>query len=208
MDRRRKWFAAGAAAIVLLAAGVVVVKMRRPHFDGDINALGVDLSRPFAYVSTPALSRLPRDIVQAPVVRDVLTEDFAFYYEDQEDRLSLRGAIKRIAYERETTWTDQLLATALEMTEMPLSARCSSPMASSLSCVLRSTALAMRSTRSSLLVAVPSSSTLSAPFFTAFNSAPKLKYMAQLLLLPRATSCPCTCQLSAVRRKAMWRPPQ
>ena len=114
MDRRRKWFAAGAAAIVLLAAGVVVVKMRRPHFDGDINALGVDLSRPFAYVSTPALSRLPRDIVQAPVVRDVLTEDFAFYYEDQEDRLSLRGAIKRIAYERETTWTDQLLATALD----------------------------------------------------------------------------------------------
>ncbi|WP_454907090.1 DUF2138 family protein [Variovorax gossypii] len=114
MDRRRKWFAAGIAAIVLVGAGVAIVKMRRPHFDGDINALAVDLSKPFAYVSTPALSRLPRDIVQSPVVRDVLTEDFAFYYEDQEDRLSLRGAIKRIAYERETTWTDQLLATALD----------------------------------------------------------------------------------------------
>jgi uncharacterized protein YfaA (DUF2138 family) len=114
MDRRRKWFAAGIAAIVLVGAGVAIVKMRRPHFDGDINALAVDLSKPFAYVSTPALSRLPRDIVQAPVVRNVLTEDFAFYYEDQEDRLSLRGAIKRIAYERETTWTDQLLATALD----------------------------------------------------------------------------------------------
>lgn len=114
MDRRKKWIAAGVAAVVLVGAGVAVIKMRRPHFDGDINALGVDLSAPFAYVSTPALSRLPRDIVQAPVVRDVLTEDFAFYYEDQEDRLSLRGAIKRIAYERETTWSDQLLATVLD----------------------------------------------------------------------------------------------
>jgi uncharacterized protein YfaA (DUF2138 family) len=114
MDTRKKWIAAGVAAIVLAGAGVAVVKMRRPHFEGDINALNVDLAAPFAYVSTPALSRLPRDIVQAPVVRDVLTEDFAFYYEDQEDRLSLRGAIKRIAYERETTWSDQLLATALD----------------------------------------------------------------------------------------------
>jgi uncharacterized protein YfaA (DUF2138 family) len=114
MDTRKKWMAAALAAIVLAGAGVAVVKMRRPHFEGDINALNVDLAAPFAYVSTPALSRLPRDIVQAPVVRDVLTEDFAFYYEDQEDRLSLRGAIKRIAYERETTWSDQLLATALD----------------------------------------------------------------------------------------------
>lgn len=114
MDTRKKWMVAGVAAIVLVGAGVAFVKMRRPHFDGDINALGVDLSAPYAYIATPALSRLPRDIVQAPVVRDVLTEDFAFYYEDQEDRLSLRGAIKRIAYERDTTWTDQLLATALD----------------------------------------------------------------------------------------------
>ncbi|MES2247753.1 MAG: DUF2138 family protein [Pseudomonadota bacterium] len=114
MDTRKKWMVAGVAAIVLVGAGVAFVKMRRSHFDGDINALNVDLSAPYAYIATPALSRLPRDIVQAPVVRDVLTEDFAFYYEDQEDRLSLRGAIKRIAYERDTTWTDQLLATALD----------------------------------------------------------------------------------------------
>ena len=114
MDRRKKWLACGLAAFVLLSAGWVAFKMWRPHFNGNINALSVDLSAPFAYVFTPALSRLPRDIVQAPVVRDVLTEDFAFYYEEQEDRLSLRGAIKRVAYERDTTLSDQLLTEALD----------------------------------------------------------------------------------------------
>ena len=113
MNRRKKWMAGGLATLVMLGAGVVVFKTHRPHFDGNINALAVDLSEPFAYVSTPALSRLPRDVAQAPVMRDVLTEDFAFYYEEHEDRLSLRGAIKRIAFERDTTLSDQLLTEAL-----------------------------------------------------------------------------------------------
>ena len=114
MVRRNKVLAGIAAVVVLSVVGVAVFKSWRPHFDGPINALAVDLSAPYAYVSTPALSRLPRDIVKAPVIRDVLTEDFAFYYEDQEDRLSLDGAIKRIAYEHETTLPDRLMATALD----------------------------------------------------------------------------------------------
>jgi uncharacterized protein YfaA (DUF2138 family) len=114
MVRRKKVFAGIAAVVVLAAVGFAVFKGMRPRFEGPINVLAVDLSAPYAYVSTPALSRLPRDIVKAPVVRDVLTEDFAFYYEEQEDRLSLGGAIKRIAYEHDTTLPDQLMATALD----------------------------------------------------------------------------------------------
>ncbi|MES2186261.1 MAG: DUF2138 family protein [Pseudomonadota bacterium] len=111
----KKKVAAGVAALaVLVGVGLGVYKGMRPRFDGAISALAVDLAAPYAYVSTPALSRLPRDIIKAPVVRDLLTEDFAFYYEEQEDRLSLRGALKRIAYEHETTLSDQLVATALD----------------------------------------------------------------------------------------------
>ncbi len=114
VSRTRKIAAGVVAAVVVVGAGLLAYKATRPKFDGTISALGLDLSAPYGYLATPALSRLPRDMVQAPVLRDLLTEDFAFYYEEQEDRLSLRGAVKRIAYEHQLTLPDQLLAAALD----------------------------------------------------------------------------------------------
>jgi uncharacterized protein YfaA (DUF2138 family) len=84
------------------------------RFDGAINSLGVALDAPAALIVSDALSSLPRDLVKAPVLRDLLTEDLVFYYEDLEDRLNLRGALKRLAFERETTLTDKLLDVALD----------------------------------------------------------------------------------------------
>jgi uncharacterized protein YfaA (DUF2138 family) len=109
---RRKWFVVGGA--LAIAGAAIAVKVGWARFGGSINALEVDLSQPDAYVATPALSRLPRDLVKAPIARDVLTEDFAFYYEEHEDRLGLRGALKRIAFEHETTLTDKLIELALD----------------------------------------------------------------------------------------------
>ena len=48
------------------------------------------------------------------MLRDLLDEDFAFWYEEHEDRLGLRGAIKRIAFEHDKTLSDQLLEAALD----------------------------------------------------------------------------------------------
>jgi uncharacterized protein YfaA (DUF2138 family) len=99
----------GAVAAALAAAVALSITAAWARFEGAINAVGVKLAKPDAYVSTSALSRLPRDLIKAPVARDLLTEDFAFYYEEHEDRLSLQGAIKRIAYERETSLADRLM---------------------------------------------------------------------------------------------------
>ena len=113
MTRNKVWIGIGAVALVV-AIGAIVATTARARFGGEINALGVDLVRPDAYVSTPALSKLPRDMVQAPLLREVLDEDFAFYYEEHEDRLGLRGAVKRIAFEHDKTLSDQLLEAALD----------------------------------------------------------------------------------------------
>ena len=114
MEKRRKigWGIGGVIAAVL--AAVVVVALVRPRFGGEINALGVDLAKPDAWLRTPSLSALPRDLVRAPVLRDLLTEDFAFYYEEHEDRLGFVGAVRRIAYEHEKTLPDRLLELALD----------------------------------------------------------------------------------------------
>ena len=110
----RKQWAGIAVAVVLVAGGIVAATIGWTRYGGSINALEVDLEHPQAYVSTPALSRLPRDLIKAPVLRDVLTEDFAFYYEEHESRLGLQGALKRIAFEHDTTLGDKLIELALD----------------------------------------------------------------------------------------------
>jgi uncharacterized protein YfaA (DUF2138 family) len=110
----RKQWAGIAVAVVLVAGGIVAATIGWSRYGGSINALEVDLEHPQAYVSTPALSRLPRDLIKAPVLRDVLTEDFAFYYEEHESRLGLQGALKRIAFEHDTTFGDKLIELVLD----------------------------------------------------------------------------------------------
>ncbi|WP_348014271.1 DUF2138 family protein [Roseateles sp.] len=111
LSRKKIWIVGGVA---VTAAVVGAFTMGWTRFSGNINALEVNLARPDAYIATTALSKLPRDLIKAPIARDVLTEDFAFYYEEHEDRLGLKGALKRIAYEHDTTLADKLLELALD----------------------------------------------------------------------------------------------
>ena len=112
MQRRTRL---GIAAASLLTLGAIVAATRGwAHYGGAINARHVDLAAPDAYIATPALSRLPRDLVKAPLARDVLTQDFAFYYEDNDERLALAGTLKRLAFEHDTTMADKLVQLVLD----------------------------------------------------------------------------------------------
>jgi len=111
---QRKSRLAIVAAAVLTAGAFVAATHGWANFGGAINARHVDLAAPDAYISTPALSRLPRDLVKAPLARDVLTPDFAFYYEDNEERLALAGTLKRLAFEHDTTMADKLVQLVLD----------------------------------------------------------------------------------------------
>lgn len=116
MASRRTWVIWAVAGLLLASgAGVALLRLHdSAGFGGAVNALGLDLAQPHGYIHTPSLSRLPRDLVKAPLARDLLTEDFAFYYEDHEDRLGLRGALRRMAFEHRSTLTDQLIQVALD----------------------------------------------------------------------------------------------
>jgi uncharacterized protein YfaA (DUF2138 family) len=72
--------------------------------------LPLDLPRPDALIVTQSLSQLPRDLLKAPLLKDLLSEDFVFYYEQTEDRLNLAGTLRRIAYEHELNFGDEILA--------------------------------------------------------------------------------------------------
>lgn len=111
---RRPVIIAGLAAATAIAGAVAYHVAHRKDYHYPGNRLMADLARPDAVIRTASLARLPRDLLQVPIARDVLTEDLVFYYEQHEDRLGLNGALKRIAYEHQLGWTDQLLASALD----------------------------------------------------------------------------------------------
>lgn len=104
------------AAVVAVGAGALVAyrAFGWGAMNGPINSLKLDLSKPDALVVTKSLSSLPRDLLTVPLARDVLREDFLFYYEQTEDRLGLKGSLRRIAYEHELGWGDQLIRTVLD----------------------------------------------------------------------------------------------
>ena len=108
---------------ILIATGIFLVAAAALGFwqlkgwasyEEAVNRLAIDLAQPDALIQTQALSRLPRDMLAVPLLKDVLSEDFVFYYEQNEDRLSLSGSLRRLAYEHELQWQDKLLGWILD----------------------------------------------------------------------------------------------
>ncbi|YCH22601.1 DUF2138 domain-containing protein [Pseudomonas sp. D1-3] len=99
---------------LLLAAGLLAACGQDSRDLGERSALGLDLQRPDALIESASLSRLPRDLLAVPLLRDTLTEDFVFYYEHNADRLGLVGSLRRIIYERDLKLRDNLLDELLD----------------------------------------------------------------------------------------------
>jgi len=102
------------AGVAVVAAAVVGYRAFGWNQMGPVNGLKLDLAHPDALVRTQSLSTLPRDLLTVPLARDVLREEFLFYYEQSEDRLGLKGSLRRIAYEHQLNWGDQLLRMVLD----------------------------------------------------------------------------------------------
>lgn len=81
---------------------------------GEENLLGLDLARPDVLIESASLSRLPKDLLAVPLLRDTLTEDLVFYYEANADRLGLTGSLRRIIYEHDLQLRDNLLDELLD----------------------------------------------------------------------------------------------
>ena len=99
---------------VLLTAGLLAACGQDARELGESSALGLDLQRPDALIESASLSRLPKDLLAVPLLRDTLTEDFVFYYEHNADRLGLVGSLRRIIYERDLKLRDNLLDELLD----------------------------------------------------------------------------------------------
>ncbi len=109
----KKKFVFIALALVVLAVTATALLMPR-RFDGTVNALQLDLSRPDALIRTRSLSRLPADLLRVPLARDVLTEAFVDYYESHEQRLALSGTVRRLAFEHSLSLPERVLESVFD----------------------------------------------------------------------------------------------
>ncbi|WP_233836971.1 DUF2138 domain-containing protein [Paraburkholderia sp. ZP32-5] len=97
---------------LLIVAGVIIQAVWRPFAHRKATqsaAVALDIQHPDAVIDSEALSRLPRDIVRVPLLHDVLTQDFVDYYESDPTRLSAEGALRRLAFEHQLDWRDELI---------------------------------------------------------------------------------------------------
>ncbi len=111
---RWRWIGAGVLVAAAVVAAVTAIQLTRGTFDWRGQGLVADLGQPDVLVRSARLSQLPKDLVQAPLLRGVLTEDFVTYYEDHPTRLSLAGTLKRLAYDHPLTLPDRLISTVLD----------------------------------------------------------------------------------------------
>ncbi|NLP65902.1 DUF2138 family protein [Paraburkholderia sacchari] len=103
---------AALTAAVLIVALVAIQAIWRP-FGGRStfrpHEVAFDIHYPDAIVDSVALSRLPRDMIRVPLLHTLLTRDFVDYYESNSTRLSAEGAVRRLAFEHDLDWRDELV---------------------------------------------------------------------------------------------------
>lgn len=121
LSKSVKWLLVGLCGVSLLGvAGVTVLRYKLQTAAGSsriqlANTLvPIDFSHPDALILSERLSALPRDLLKVPLLKATLTEEFAFYYEEQEGRLSLMGTLRRLAYEHHLSVGDSLVQQVLD----------------------------------------------------------------------------------------------
>jgi uncharacterized protein YfaA (DUF2138 family) len=98
------------AIIIILLCGAAVwgwYRWRLPvQFD---NQAEINLGVPDVWIHSQNLALLPHDILQVPLLKSVLTEDFLYFYQQDADWLSLQGALRRLSFEHNLSLSDSLL---------------------------------------------------------------------------------------------------
>lgn len=97
--RAKKSMLAGALLLAALGAAQLLWQPFGHARTTRIAPLEIDLFHPDAVVLSHNLAQLPKDLLKVPLLRDTLTEDFAFYYQEHEHKLSVLGTLRRVAYE-------------------------------------------------------------------------------------------------------------
>ena len=109
---RKLWLSLAIMLVVAMAFAGYRLLRQPPVLDVG-KGIDIDLATPDFLLNTRELSRLPKDIAAAPLLSGLVDEQLVFHYEEDEARLSIEGAVRRLAYEHKLDLSDRFLATLL-----------------------------------------------------------------------------------------------
>jgi uncharacterized protein YfaA (DUF2138 family) len=69
----------------------------------------IDIAKPDALIITKSFSQLPGDLIKHSFIKDLIDKNIFNFYQNNASLLGLRGAVKRISFEQNTTVLDKLL---------------------------------------------------------------------------------------------------
>ncbi|MGK0289580.1 MAG: hypothetical protein ACI86H_001025 [bacterium] len=76
--------------------------------------LNLGIPTPDGVLVTQNLANFPKDIIENPTLKKILTEKFLFYYEGSESHLSLKGTLRRITFENQLSFKDHIVKSILD----------------------------------------------------------------------------------------------
>lgn len=74
-----------------------------------VDAIHIDMAKPDVVIQSNQFNQLPQQLLSIPVLKDILTQDVVFYYQQAPSKLSLQGSLQRLAFEHNVQWEDRLI---------------------------------------------------------------------------------------------------
>ena len=116
-NRRRKFFIFALLGFAFAGSLLALYRYQKVppqyHYEAS-STLAIDLSSPDTLLLTQNLSQLPKDVTTAPILSGLVDEALVFHYEENEERLSIEGSLRRIAFEHKLEWQDRFLSTLFD----------------------------------------------------------------------------------------------
>lgn len=106
--------AAGALIIATIAVGGWRFAQQRLGSLSKVDAIYIDIAKPDVVIQSDNISQLPRQLLTIPVIKDILTPEVVFYYQNAPTSLSLQGSLQRLAFEHNLTIEDRLIRKILD----------------------------------------------------------------------------------------------
>ena len=91
--------AVGGVLIATVAIGGWRFAQNRMGNLSQVDAISINMAKPDVVIQSDQFNQLPAKLLSIPIVKDVLTEDVVFYYQEAPSKLSLQGALQRLAFD-------------------------------------------------------------------------------------------------------------
>ena len=101
--------AVGGVLIATVAIGGWRFAQNRMGNLSQVDAISINMAKPDVVIQSDQFNQLPAKLLSIPIVKDVLTEEVVFYYQEAPSKLSLQGALQRLAFDHKLRFEDRLI---------------------------------------------------------------------------------------------------